>query len=180
MLAQGFFALVVSLALFTSRAWTRPPERRPPADAGHLGSLCLLTTSLLYLQIVFGALLTHIGARLDAHLVTAGAISLLVPVLTARVLRRHRELPDLVRPVLLLCGMLVLQLVLGLGAYVGRFTGVPLPLGQLSVLAFPVGHRLNAGLLLVTSLVLTFRAFRMVGRERVRIGSGLVSKQVPA
>lgn len=179
-LAQAFLALAVSLALFTSRAWTSRPERPLPADASHLGSLCLLITGLLYLQIFFGALLTHIGARLDAHLVTASLIFLLVPVLTARVLRRRVDLPELVHSVILLCGLLALQLFLGLGAYMARFTGVALPLGQFSVLVLPVAHRLNGGLLLVTSLVLTLWACRMLRWQRPRMRSALVSKQVPA
>lgn len=152
MLAQAFLALVASVALFTSRAWTRMPERPLPADAGHLASLCLVTTGALYLQIFFGALLTHMGARLDAHLGAAGLVSVLVPLLVVRVLRRRADLPELVGPVLLLCGLLAFQLFLGLGAYLARFTSIPLPLGQPSVLALPVAHRLNAGLLLVTSL----------------------------
>jgi len=160
MLAQAFFALMASVAVFTSPAWTRMAERALPPEAGRAGRLSLLITVLLYLQIFFGALLTHIGARLDAHLATAGVVAVLVLTLGAQVVRRRADLPGLARPVMLLCGLLALQLLLGLGAYLGRFTGVALPLGQLSALAFPVAHRVNGGLTLVTSLVLALRTFR--------------------
>lgn len=46
-LAHAFFALTVSLALFTSGEWNRTPTRLAPQDAAHLGRLCLLTTGLL-------------------------------------------------------------------------------------------------------------------------------------
>jgi cytochrome c oxidase assembly protein subunit 15 len=180
MLAQAFFALVAGVALVTSRGWIRMPQGAPAADAGRLGGLALLVTVLLYLQIFFGALLTHIGARLDAHLATAGVLSLLVPLLAARVWRRRAGLPHLVRPAILLGALLALQFLLGLGAYLARFTGVSLPLGQLSVLALPVAHRLNAGLLLVTSLVLTLRAFRTAGWRLGRTDPDRVFTQVPA
>ncbi|MBI4735128.1 MAG: COX15/CtaA family protein [candidate division NC10 bacterium] len=176
--AQAFFALTVSLALFTSRAWIGAPARSSVADAGPLGILCLSTTGILYMQIVFGALLTHVGATLGAHLATAGVVLVLACVLAARIRRCRVELPQLIRPVILLCGLLILQLVLGLGAYMARFTSVPLPLGQVSVLAFPVLHRLNAGLLLVTSLVLTLRTFRLLGCPARRRGPGWVSGEL--
>lgn len=178
-LAHAFFALTVSLALFTSGEWNRTPERLAPQDAAHLGRLCLQTTGLLYLQIIFGALLTHIGTHLGAHLASAALICVLVLLVTVRTLRRRVDLPQLVRPVILLCGLLVVQLFLGLGAYLGRFTGVPLPLGQFSALAFPAAHRVNGGLLLVTSLVLTLRVYRPGIWRRAGGGADSVAQRVP-
>ena len=179
-IAQTFLALVASLALFTSRTWTRTSERALPADAGHVDTLCLLITGLLYVQIVFGALLTHLGARFDVHLGTAVLISVLDGLLSVQVLRYRASLPQLVRPTLLLGGLLVLQLSLGLGAYLVRFTGVPMLLGQFSTLAFPVAHRLNGGLLLVTSLTLTLLTYRRLGWRQLGHGSGWAPKGVPA
>ena len=180
MLAQAFFALVAGVALVTSRGWARMPEGVPASDDGRMGGLALVVTALLYVQIFFGALLTHVGARLDAHLATAGLLSLLAPLLAARVWRRRAEHPHLVRPAILLIALLALQLLLGLGAYLARFTGVPLPLGQFSVLAFAVAHRLNAGLLLATSLAVTLPALRTAGWRLGRTGHDWISTQVPA
>src|SRR5205085_2782577 len=61
--AQAFFAFVVALALLTSSAMARPA---PALDAVTRG-LTVATAALVYLQIVFGALLTH-ARRLDLHL----------------------------------------------------------------------------------------------------------------
>lgn len=178
-LAHAFFALMVSLALFTSREWSRKPERPASPGTNHLGRLSLVTTGLLYLQIVFGALVTHLGARLDAHLALAALISVLVIVVAARTLGHRADLPQLVRPAILLAGLVVVQLSLGLGAYLGRFTSVEVPLGQFSALAFPVVHRLNGALLLVTSLVLMLRAYRSAALWRARGGSASLSQRVP-
>src|SRR5215831_19090214 len=83
--AQAFFALTVSLAIFTSREWNREPaEGQNPfipllqkrkegdfafVDGARLRRLCTITTALLYVQTIFGAVLRHTGERLDAHLV---------------------------------------------------------------------------------------------------------------
>src|SRR6185295_3893278 len=74
-LAQGFFALIVAIALITSERMARPA----PALDGATRGLTLAAATLVYLQIVFGALLTHVG-RIDLHLVGALAVFALVPV----------------------------------------------------------------------------------------------------
>ena len=109
-LAQAFFGLTAALALFTSREWKEEPHPLPGERAGHLFWLAALTTGAIYLQLVGGALLTHVGARLDAHLLLATLIAILVPNLAVRILARHADRPGLVRPAVILCGLLVLQL----------------------------------------------------------------------
>lgn len=165
-LAQAFFGLTAALALFTSRGWKE--HALPPAGegSGRLFWLAALTTGAVYLQIVVGAWLTHVGMRLDAHLVLAALIALLVPNLTVRILTGRAELPGLARPAIALCGLLVLQLLLGLGSYVHRFTSLELPLVSSLGLALPVAHRLTGGLMLVTSLVLTLRVHRLQGSPK--------------
>ncbi len=162
-LAQAFFGLTASLAVFTSREWKGQSAPSPGEETGQLFWLSVLTTGAIYLQLVVGALLTHVGTRLDAHLLLAGLIALLVPRLAARILTRHADHPRLVRPGAILCGLVVLQILLGLGSYVHRFTSVELPVVSSLGLALPVIHRLTGALLLVTSLVLTLRVHRLRG-----------------
>jgi len=175
-LAQAFFGLTVGLALFTSPSWAGAAPT-PAADALLLRRLALLTTGVVYLQIVLGAFLTHFGARLDGHLAGAAALALLIPVLALRVQRGHGDQPALVLPARLLVALLVVQLLLGLGAYAGRFTG----LAPHSVLAFPIAHRLTGGLLLAASLLLTLRCHRLLAPpERGVAARKLVSREVTA
>lgn len=177
--AQAFFGLMGSLVLFTSREWSEPavPARGVVASASRW--LSRLTTVAIFHQIVFGALLTHLDARLDAHLTFAGLIAVLVPLLTIRVWRQPED-RRLTRPAAILCGLLVLQLLLGLGSYVSRFTGLTLPLAPFTLLALPVSHRLTGGLMLVTSLVLTLRLHRVLGSHESVADRGSVSRRVSA
>ena len=165
-LAQAFFGLMASVALFTSREWNEETAPLREEGTGRLLWLSAFTTGVIYLQLVVGALLTHVGARLDAHLLLAGLIAVLVPRLTTRIFARHAAEPRLLRPAVVLCVLLVLQILLGLGSYVHRFTSLELPVVSSLGLALPVTHRLTGGLLLVTSLVLTLRVHRLRGSPK--------------
>ncbi len=179
-LAQAFFGLTAGLALFTSQEWRSEPPPLERRAVLPLFGLCGLTTGVISLQVVFGALLTHVGARLDAHIGLAGLLAILIPGLTTRIATRHADRPGLVRPTALLCGLLILQLLLGLGAYMNRFTSIPLPFHEVLGLALPVSHRLMGGLLLATSLVLTLRVARLLGVPKPDAYRGEMPRRVPA
>jgi len=175
-LAQAFFGLAVCLALFTSPSWGAAAV--PSSDAAPLRRLALLTTGVVYLQIVFGAFLTHFGARLDGHLLGAAALAVLVPALALRIRRAHGDRKALVLPARFLLALLVVQLFLGLGAYAGRFTDLVLP--PYFGLAFPVIHRFTGGLLLAASLVLTLRCHRLLSPPEARVAGRVFSREVAA
>ena len=179
-LAQAFFALTVSVALFTSREWKQEPEQISGAEAGRLRRLSLVTTGLIALQIIAGAILTHAGLLLNAHLLFAALVTIHVSMLAARILRRDRDEGKLVRPVIVLCSLLFLQLFLGLGSYVGRFTSLGLPNAALTGLALPVTHRLTGALMLATCVVLTLRAHRPAAPVTRVVGRMVVPEGVPA
>ena len=96
--AQAFFALTVSLAIFTSAQWTGEPAGELIADGGRLRRLCALTTGLIYIQSVFGAVLRHTGERADAHLLFTFLVALHVVFILVLVMRSHADRPKLTRP----------------------------------------------------------------------------------
>jgi cytochrome c oxidase assembly protein subunit 15 len=63
-LAQLFLCLIVAVAMVTSRFWLSAAGTGSPALAGRVGGLAALTTSLIYLQILLGAVMRHTGAGL--------------------------------------------------------------------------------------------------------------------
>ncbi len=138
-LAQLFFALVVSLALFTSPGWRagRAVSGAPDDDA--LARLALATPAVIYGQILLGATMRHTGAGLAipdfplafghlvppewnagiavhfAHRVGALAVAALVTATAGHLLFRHRERRELAAPALLLAALVAVQV--GLGAW---------------------------------------------------------------
>jgi cytochrome c oxidase assembly protein subunit 15 len=174
--AQAFFALTVSLAIFTSAEWNRQPEDKPGIDAGRLRRLCAITTLLIYLQAIFGAVLRHTGARVDAHLFFAVLVTLHVVFILVRVMKFHRDLPTLTRPACFLGVLLLLQLMLGVGSYLGKFTSmVGLPVGALVLLT--TTHVVTGALMLATSLLLTLRAYRSFPASKPSIGQEILTEQ---
>jgi heme a synthase len=158
-LAQAFFALTVSLALFTSKEWREKIAEVPLADYGRLRRLAAVTTGLIYLQVMFGAVLRHTGLRLDAHLLFAALVTLHVVLLTVRIFKDHSDHRRLTRPALFLSAMLLLQLFLGTVSYLGKFTTIlRMPIDATVFLT--TTHLAVGALMLVTSLVLTLRSYR--------------------
>jgi cytochrome c oxidase assembly protein subunit 15 len=141
-LAPAFFALTVVLARVTGAGWAATP---PPAPGGQLRALAVAACLVLYVQIVLGALLTH-GGWVGLHLAGAAAVFVFVPIVTARA--RATGQPAFARPARALLGLLLVQLLLGAGAFLARFSGLALPGGRATGLVLPVVHRLVAALIL--------------------------------
>jgi cytochrome c oxidase assembly protein subunit 15 len=175
-LAQAFFALTVSLAIFTSADWSVEPQDKPIADGGRLGRLCAVTTGLIYVQAIFGAVLRHTGERVDAHLFFAALVALHVVLVLVRIMKFHGDLPKLTRPVCFLGALLLLQLMLGIGSYFGKFTSMlGLPMWTLVVLT--TMHLVTGALTLATSLMLTLRAYRFSTTSKAAIGHKVLTEQ---
>jgi cytochrome c oxidase assembly protein subunit 15 len=176
-LAQGFFCLVVVLALSTSLAFVagetapRPKDDVTPA----LRVLTAVTTGMIFGQLVLGALMRHTGAGLAipdvplafgrlvppfrsfeiaihfAHrvgaLLVAGAV-----LWTAARVRRHSIRPDLRVPARFAAVLVVAQILLGAVTVMTRLAVVP-----------ATAHVVVGALLLAASLILAVRAGRGAG-----------------
>jgi heme a synthase len=150
-LAQAFFALAVVVALLTSASHRLPVQGFDPM----LRRLTLAAAAVVYVQIVLGALLTHAG-WIVLHLTGAAAVFVFVPMVTARLRRTHDAIAAPVAGLLTL--LLGVQLLLGAGSFVSRFTSIWIPGGQLTMLVLPVSHRLVASLILAAAVVTAVRA----------------------
>ena len=149
-LAQAFFALLAAVALLTApRGRVDAAQIEPP-----LKVLTVVAAALVYVQIVFGALLTHAGL-LDLHLAGAVLVFALVP-LVAEQLRRTGDVvaAPLARLMLVLLGV---QLTLGAGSFLARFSSLWMPGGQTTVVLLPVAHRLVGSLILGAAVALAVR-----------------------
>lgn len=160
--AQAFFALTVSLVVFTSRRWNQNSPRLQIPDGQRIHRLCVLTTVLIYFQGLFGAVLRYTGEGLAIHLFFALLVAVHVLLLAKRVLKSHAGKAHFFRPAVLLSGLLLLQLALGLGSYLAKFNPVGSALLSQAVVALTTIHLVTGALMLVTSLVLTLRAYRFL------------------
>jgi len=146
------------LALFTSAEW-RGPVQAAIADGGRLRRLATITTALIYLQIVFGALSRHTGERLDAHLLIAALVAIHVVLLMLRITRAYGDRAQLGRQGYLLATLLLLQFAIGALSYFGKFTTMlrwPIE----AVVLLTTTHLIVGALMLATSLWITLKAYR--------------------
>jgi cytochrome c oxidase assembly protein subunit 15 len=177
-LAQAFFALLVCITYCTADTRPENPVETSAEPLTGLRRLGLLTTGLIYLQIVFGAILRHTGNHLETHLALAGMVAVLVLVVNVHVWRHYGEQDSLVQPVMLLSGLLLAQLSLGLGAYLVKYT----PMAVLSTpglrVSLTTAHLALGSLLLATSLVLTLRTYRLGAVPQPLITRTLLPEQV--
>lgn len=165
-LAQAFFALLCGIAW-----WTSPGGKDTARDYGHsdasavvgeggkLRRLSLITTCLIYIQLIFGAILRHTGNRLDAHLLFAFLVALHIFLLARRMWQTTAETPFKSEPTVLV-GLLAVQLLLGTGAFIVKLTVIGETMATWLAVAITTGHVAVGALMLVTSFVLTLKIYR--------------------
>ena len=177
-LAQLFFALVVSLAIFTSAGWlarygrSAGGEQQLASDA-ILRRLVIAAPAIIYVQILLGAAMRHTGAGLAipdfplafgrlipplwdagiaihfAHRVGALIVTLAVLATAGHVLAHHGNRRELARPAWLLIGVVLAQFTLG------AFTVL-----SAREVTINTAHVATGALLFATAIVLALRTHR--------------------
>ncbi len=192
--AQAFFCLTVALALFLNPQWKTLARIEPAGERPRLPLLAAVTTAVIYIQILVGAVMRHMGAGLAipdfplafgkilpplesipeqinfAHRVGAIVVSIMVCWTAIVVLRSYGRQPLLRRPAMAMLLLLAVQITLG---------GVTI-LSARAVLP-TTAHVAVGAALLATSLALTLRAYRLIdGRLVEQDGAELPAVRVPA
>jgi heme a synthase len=185
--AQAFFCLTVALAIFTGPKFIETTPREEGAVRVPLTKVCAITTVTIYLQIIVGALMRHLGAGMAipdfptsfgrlvppiwddfiainfAHRCGAVIVTCLVIWTVACVLRNHRDQPELRRPALSLIVLLTTQICLGAITIWSSRAVLP-----------TTSHVAVGAAVLATSLTLMIRSWRLYGIRRV----GMVAQPV--
>jgi len=174
-LAQLFFLTTVSLAVFTSRSWITPASTVSEYGEGvSIRALCVVALLVVLVQLVLGATLRHSATwdqplptgLLLAHIGGAVIVTLVLGVTILILLMRYRDEKYLARPAFIAIAVLVVQLLLGLAAYITRTTSPydPQPLNPM--IAVTVAHVACGALVFAATIVLTLRVFKVVRADR--------------
>ena len=170
-LAQLFFLITVSLAVFTSPRWIAADSVSPATPEGpSLQPMCVVSLIVILTQLVLGATLRHSATwdqdlptpLLVAHVCGAVVVTLVLGTTISFVLLRYRTEKYLTRPAIIAAVLLVVQLALGLAAYITRLRSPfdPQPLNPM--IAVTVAHVSCGALVFATTIVMTLRTFRLV------------------
>jgi heme a synthase len=165
-LAQLFFCITVSLALFTRPEWRWDAPKMDDPSTPSLRQLATWTTVLIFVQLMLGAAFRHHGFGIVPHVVVAALVTGGVIWLLVRVLRDFRGVKALERSTIFLTGLLLAQVFLGIASYVvlvaHRGDGQPLP----PVVDLTTTHVVVGALVLAASLVVTYRAYQFTSPLR--------------
>jgi heme a synthase len=180
---QTMFCALAAIAVFTGRSWLAPPpEQITRRDAAPLIRHSWMLIGFLYLQLVLGAAFRHVWTKLGPmgsgqwpvrrivhaflypHMLNALFVAGLIAYVSMRVLTKHATIPHLKRPAVWLLLLLIVQVMLGAGAYVVRVVqGVNELQPTLGLVALTVAHMGVGALILAAAFILTIQAYRHRG-----------------
>ncbi len=162
--AQTFFCIAVSIALFTGRRWI---EEQPRAELDQrrpaLFTLTLLSIFVLYVQLLLGAMFRHHGMSWWPHAVNASVVAMVLAWTAVRAISAYPQVEAVRRPAIAMLGLMVAQLCLGFLAFITRVMwGRDAAQPELPMVISTVVHVAVGALLLATTVVLAIQVWRHV------------------
>jgi heme a synthase len=172
--AQTFFCIAVAIALFTGRKWVQdrpledqPQEERPRVEFDSrrpsLSTLTLLSTIVLYVQLILGGMFRHHGMSWWPHVLNALVVTFVLAWTAIRAISVYSNVEAVRRPAIVMLSLLITQLCLGFTAFVTRIAwGRSAVQPELPMVASTVAHVAVGALLLATTVVLAIQLWRHV------------------
>jgi heme a synthase len=162
--AQTFFCIATSIALFTGRKWV---EEQPQIelDSCHpsLFTLTTLCIVVLYVQLILGGMFRHHGMSWWPHVANAVIVALVLTWTAVRAISVYSNIDAVRRPAIVMLSLLIAQLCLGFAAFLTRVAwGRSAAQPELPMVASTVAHVAVGALLLATTVVLTIQVWRHV------------------
>ena len=168
-LAQVFFCLAASLAFFTRAGWRWDEPKLEDASTPSLQRLTAATTGVILVQLVLGAAYRHSGMGLAPHVVGACVVTVLVAWVVARIALKFSGQPALLKPAMVLGTLLMIQLSLGMGAYIVKMADRNAPQPLPPVVTMTTTHVAMGALVLVTSLYMTYQTYRFLAPPALEV-----------
>jgi cytochrome c oxidase assembly protein subunit 15 len=162
--AQTFFCIATSIALFTGRKWV---EEQPQIelDSCHpsLFTLTTLCIVVLYVQLILGGMFRHHGMSWWPHVANAVIVAFVLTWTAVRAISVYSNIDAVRRPAIVMLSLLIAQLCLGFAAFLTRVAwGRSAAQPELPMVASTVAHVAGGALLLATTVVLTIQVWRHV------------------
>jgi cytochrome c oxidase assembly protein subunit 15 len=173
--AQTFFWIAVSIALFTGREWVEEePQLASDPRTPSLFSLCKLSVLVLYVQLILGGMFRHHGMSWWPHVANAPVVSVVLAWTAVRAISRHSNVDAVRRPAIAILGLLILQLCLGFAAFLTRVAwGRDAAQPEMPMVVSTVAHVAVGALLLATTVVLTIQVWRHLTGVREHSSDGV-------
>ncbi|TDI98112.1 MAG: heme A synthase [Caldithrix sp.] len=191
-LAQVFFCMTICLAVFTSKGWLERKPNLADRQKPNLQNLALLTTGVVFLQLILGAIMRHTGSGLAIpdfplafgkiippiqsqqvaihflHRIGAVLVSISVVWTCLRIFRSHRSQPTLIQIASVLLSSLVLQILLAGITIWTKKAVIP-----------TTAHVATGAFILGTSIFLTLQVQMLFKTQQKKASESLLVEQTP-
>ena len=167
--AEIMFAILVSVAFFTSHWWMENLPQYEDQGAPPIHSIVTLNAAIIFLQVLAGAGFRHQYISVKPHVI--GSVLVLgMVVWTAGVLRRRfPQVREISRVRMLLHSIVGIQILLGIGSLWSRIATAGDPQPMPVMVAFTVVHTVVGAILFATSIIAVLLCYRLVPRKREMI-----------
>jgi cytochrome c oxidase assembly protein subunit 15 len=167
--AEIMFAILVSIAFFTSHWWMENLPQYEDQGVPPIHSIVTLNAALIFLQTLAGAGFRHQYISVKPHVI--GSVLVLAMVIwTAAVLRRRfPQVREISRVRILLHSIVGIQILLGIGSLWSRIATAGDPQPMPVMVAFTVVHTVVGAILFATAIIAVLLCYRLVPRKREMI-----------
>ena len=164
--AEIMFAILVSIAFFTSRWYMQKLPQYADANSPTVHSIVTFNAIVIFLEVLLGAGFRHRYMSYSPHVIWS-VIVLCSVIWTASALRRRFPgVQAILRARVYLYVLVALQILLGLGSFWARLTTAEAPQPMPVMIAFTVAHTVSGAILFATSIVTVLICYRLVPRKR--------------
>lgn len=164
--AEIMFAILVSVAFFTSRWYMQDLPQVPDQGSPSIHFIVTLNSLVIFLQVLAGAGFRHKYISLKPHVIGAPIVLAMV-IWTAAVLkRRFPDVPAMARVRTVLHSLVGLQILLGLVALWARINSADDPQPLFPVVSTTVIHTVVGAILFATSIITVLICDRLVPRRK--------------
>ena len=155
-ISLAFFTV---LTMLTSRKNYQPPSLMLPPESNKIGRLSIFTSTLIYVQLVLGAIVRHTTQYLVVHVLIAILVSMHIVLLVRRVFSEYSSFTNFINLSMIMGTIIILQMTLGIGAWYSEFQlgeRLSIPLRT----AITSGHQFLGIFLFMNSLIFSFEVIR--------------------
>jgi len=172
-LAQIFFGLTVSIALFTSKWWMEDRPQLEDHGSPTILTIAWINTLVVFCQVAFGAGFRHRDIPIWPHLLGACLVLGTVVWVGAALRKRFDCSRELSRARVLLHALFGTQFLLGMGAWWSRMATADAPQPMPVMVSLTVIHTVVGALVLASSILIVLLCYRLLPRRSsVAVTSG--------
>jgi cytochrome c oxidase assembly protein subunit 15 len=165
-LAQIFFGIIVSLAVFTSRWWTSERPQFDDRGSPSIHTLATLNAVAIFLQVVLGAGFRHQDIPVWPHVAGAMVVLGMVTWTAVALRRRFEQSREIAKARILLHAIFGTQFLLGFGAWWSRVSTADAPQPMPVMVTLTVAHTVVGALLFAFSVIVVLVCYRLIPRRR--------------